>query len=272
MFSLPLHSNRRYPSVDQCIYCGQRQNLTEEHIIPLGLGGRWILPNGSCRDCAARTGSFEGVCLRTMLGPLRMYYDFPSRRKSERPKKLPLKVRLTPGADWSFIDVEQNIYPFLILFPNLNMPDELSGAVTENDRDAKVRQLWIRAASFRDGIIPHLNRLAAFLNVAEIEPTAQFVAPPFFRMLAKIAHAFASAELGQGSFAPFLLPMIVEADTSNCVQFVGGIPTTEAAGNELHELSLVSGEESSARVVVARIRLLSVLETPTYFVVTGRRL
>ncbi|EIG58999.1 hypothetical protein Bra1253DRAFT_03719 [Bradyrhizobium sp. WSM1253] len=77
--------------------------------------------------------------LRAMLGPLRMYYSMPSRRKKQRPEKLPLKVKLTPDADFSFIEVAQEIYPFLILFPNLAMPDELTGNVTEGERGAKVK-------------------------------------------------------------------------------------------------------------------------------------
>jgi hypothetical protein len=52
-----------------------------------------------------------------MFGPLRMYYDMPTRRRDKRPEKIPLKVQLTPDADWSFIDVDQEIYPFLVLAP-----------------------------------------------------------------------------------------------------------------------------------------------------------
>jgi hypothetical protein len=271
MFHLPNQPNRRYPAVECCIYCGRRGDLTDEHIIPLGLGGRWVLPGGSCRSCAAITGAFEGVCLRTMLGPLRLYYDLPSRRKSKRPETLPLKVRLTPNSEWTFIKVDQEIYPFLILFPNLNLPDELSGKTTAGERGAKVKTLWIRAASFRDGIMPHLERLAVHLRVAAIEPQAQFVAPPFFRMLAKIAYAFATAELGLGAFTPFLLPIIVEAETSNSVQFIGGTPTAEQAGRGLHELSLIRDLGIDRGVVAVRIRLLSPLETPTYFIAVGRQ-
>lgn len=209
--------------------------------------------------------------LRTMLGPLRMYYSMPSRRKKQRSEKRPLKVKLTPDADFSFIEVAQDIYPFLILFPNLAMPDELTGDVTEGERGAKVKTLWIRAASFRNGIMPHLEKLARHLGVAYVEPQAHFIAPPFFRMLAKIAHAFAVAEMGVGGFQPFLLPIILKEETSNSVQYIGGIPGTEPAGAGLHELALIPDQGPSQNVVAVRIRLLALLETPTYFVAVGRR-
>ncbi len=201
-----------------------------------------------------------------------MYFDLPTRRPKRRPKKLPLKVKLIPDAEWSFIDVDQEVYPFLVLFPVLQMPDELSGLTTNGERGAAVKCLWIRGASFRDGIVPHLQALAAELKVAAIEPTATFRAPEFFRMLAKIAHAFAVAEMGLDSFRPFLTPMIRDAETSNSVQYIGGLPDSEPAAAGLHEVSFGSRPYHHPDTVAVRIRLLAALETPTYYVAVGRRL
>jgi hypothetical protein len=269
MFSLPIHPKKIFAAVNSCIYCGDKKALSDEHIVPLGLGGRWVLPKSSCAECSEKTSAFERTCQRTMFGPLRMYYNLPTRRRKKRPKKLPLKVKLTPDAEWSLIDVDREVCPFLVLFPLLQMPDELSGRTTSGERGAVVQHLWIRAASFRDRIIPHLDALAAELNVAAIEPTATVSAPEFFRMLAKIAHAFAVAEMGLGSFAPFLTSMICDADTSNSVQYIGGLPHAVPAAVGLHDLSFGSCDRPD--IVAVRIRLLAVLETPTYFVAVGRR-
>lgn len=201
-----------------------------------------------------------------------MYYDLPTRRPKERPTKLPLKVKLSAHSDWSFIDVDQDVYPFLILFPYLPMPDELSGYTTVGERGAATRKLWIRGASFRHGIYTHVERLAAKLKVAAIEPTGTFRGPEFFRMLAKIAHAFTVAETGQASFSPFLAPIIYGSDISNCVQYIGGLQFTEPATTPLHELSFSSHTCNRPGIVAVRIRLLAPLETPTYYVAVGRRL
>lgn len=230
-----------------------------------------MFPKSSCVDCAKKTGAAERTCQRTIFGPLRMYYDLPTRRRNKRPKMLPLKVKLTRDAEWSFIKVDQEVYPFLILFPFIRMPDELSGYMTSGERGAAVRQFWIRGASFRNGIMPHLDALAAELNVAEIEPTATFSVPEFFRMLAKIAHAYAVAEKGIGSFSPFLIPMICDADTSNSVQYIGGLQYAEPMTAKLHELSFDSHSCDRPDIVAVRIRLLAALETPTYFVAVGRQ-
>ena len=88
-------------------------------------------------------------------------------------------------------------------------------------------------------------------------------------MLAKIAHAFAVAEKGLGSFVPFLTPIICNADTSNSVQYIGGLPQVGPAAAGLHELSFASCD--CPEIVAVRIRLLAPLETPTYYVAVGRR-
>lgn len=268
---LPAHPRKQYPASGACIYCGASGRLTDEHIIPYGLGGRWVLPDAACTECARITGMFERTCLRTMFGPLRMHFDLPTRRRTARPKALPLKVKIKPDDDWSYIDVEREAYPFLVLFPQYQLPDEISGSTTTGRRDSATNSSWIRAASFRDGLFPHLEYLCQRLGVASVMPTAKCLTTPFCLMVAKIAHAFAIAELGN-SFQPFLSEMILRADTSNCKQYVGGLPQAEPASASLHELSFDFGSERCARrgVIVVRIRLLASLETPTYYVAAGR--
>ncbi len=102
---LPEHPNRTYARVGHCIYCGKADDLHDEHIIAYSLGGRWLLPAASCRDCGKKTSAFEGVCARTMFGPMRMLFNVQTRRKRERPDKLPLRIKQATGGPWSTIDV-----------------------------------------------------------------------------------------------------------------------------------------------------------------------
>jgi hypothetical protein len=201
-----------------------------------------------------------------------MYYDFPSRRRKLRPKTLPLKVKYRSSETaWTSIEVDQDVYPFLLLFPHYLMPDELSGFVTVPPRDSATSKLWIRGASFRYGLTSHLEELAAKLNVAQILPTATMEAHQFCLMLAKIAHAYAVAELGLGSFSPFLSQIITSADLSNRAQYIGGLADSEPKSNGLHELSIDSHTCARPNIVAVRLRLLASLEAPTYFLAVGRR-
>src|SRR5262249_16290490 len=150
------------------------------------------------------------------------------------------------------------------------VPDELSGYTTLGTRHATAKNIWIRGASFRQGIVPYVQALAAELGVAEIEPTGTARVPEFSQMLAKIAHSFAVAEMGMDGFCPFLQPMICETDTSNSVQYIGGLQRVEPAQPRLHDLSFSTHTCGRPDVVGVRIRLLAPLGTPTYFVAVGR--
>lgn len=110
-----------YPKVDRCIYCGvDNFELTDEHIIPLGLGGNWILPKSSCRECATITGRVEQFCLRQMLGNIRLRLNFPTRRRKDRPNELPVEFLRSDGTTGEVIVPVQEIplvnigYKFLL--------------------------------------------------------------------------------------------------------------------------------------------------------------
>lgn len=263
---LPNQPKKVYSPVGRCIYCDSTDNLTVEHIIPFGLGGRLELPEASCHRCSRITGDFEHTCLRTMYGPLRLLYDLPSRRKKSRPPKLPLKVKQTAENDWTYIDVEQERYPFLILFPQLSMPNMLTGQ--KERHGAKAKTFWIRGASpgyvFKD----LLQQLTVQLNVHTIMPEAKAEVDRFCQMLSKIAYSFAVGELGIEAFTPFMIPHILRRELDDTDDYIGCWSETEKATENLHEVSIVELIDRS--LVVVRIRLLAKLETPTYIVVAGR--
>ncbi|MBN1804659.1 MAG: hypothetical protein JW837_05370 [Sedimentisphaerales bacterium] len=263
---LPNQPKKVYPPVGRCIYCNNTDDLTVEHIIPFGLGGRLELPESSCHRCCKITSDFEHTCLRTMYGPLRLLYDLPSRRKKFRPPKLPLKVKQTAEDDWTYIDVEQERYPFLILFPQLSMPNMLTNETVCHG--AKAKTFWIRGASPSYVFKDLLQQLTIQLNVHTIMPEAKVEVDKFCQMLAKIAYSFAIGELGVETFTPFMIPHILHKEQGDVDNYIGCWPETEKATKNLHEISIVEMDDKN--LVVVRIRLLAKLETPIYIVVTGK--
>jgi hypothetical protein len=131
--------------------------------------------------------------------------------------------------------------------------------------------MWVRGASFRDGVVPHLESLAAQLRVAEMMPLGELRVVEFVRMLAKIAHGYAVAEMGIDSFDPFLIPIIRDGDTSNTIQYIGGMEREEPPSAVLHQIALGNWSGPLQGLVTVRLRLLAVLGTPTYWIVVGRR-
>lgn len=91
-------NNCKYSNANLCIYCGATENLEDEHIIPYGLGGRWVLPKASCSRCAKITGKFENNCLKKMYGSTRQLLGIPS-RKEEIPKTVFVEQKSKYGVD-----------------------------------------------------------------------------------------------------------------------------------------------------------------------------
>lgn len=247
----------------ECIYCRSKDRLGKEHIIPYSAGGRWVLPDASCKSCAAVTGAFEGEFSRTILGPLRMLYNLPTRRPKDRPKHLPLKVKYPTSTDWEVAYVDRSICPFLVGLPLYPMPDALTGTATQGDRTAATSEIWIRGAGFWTDRESHLQMLCEVLGASEVMPDATVNTEPFCLTVAKIAHSFAVAELGLGAFDPFLTDMIRRRDLSNRAEFIGGGRGNEPPSAHLHELAFAPAVSTNPEIVSVRIRLLGILGTPT---------
>jgi hypothetical protein len=200
-----------------------------------------------------------------MYGPLRLLYDLPSRRKKLRPNYLPLKVQRKPGDEWTYIDVEQEKYPFLILFPFFVPPKILTEDMTLHG--ATSRRFWIRGASpsyiFKD----LLQRLTEELKVHSVMPEAKAEVSKFCQMLAKVSYSFAVGELGIDAFNPFLVHFILQNDLHDSDNYIGSLEDAEPPTQKLHEISIE--EKNERNLVIVRIRLLAKLGTPTYYAVVG---
>ena len=92
-----------------------------------------------------------------------------------------------------------------------------------------------------------------------------------FRMLGKIGHSLAVAELGLERFKPLLRNMILDG-ASEAFNHIGGEPEIEPPSPSLHELGLGYQRANGTDYVVARIRLFARHGGPTYYVVVGESL
>ncbi len=107
--------------VNRCIYCGADDcRLTDEHIVPFGLGGTAVLKKASCIPCGVITGKFEGVVQRGIFGDYRILRDMPTRNKKERPKTKVISVVDATGR--KAFDLAPNFYPALSSLRLLIMP------------------------------------------------------------------------------------------------------------------------------------------------------
>lgn len=250
----------RYAPVGSCIYCGSQNCLSEEHIVGEGLAGSLVLPQASCPECATATCRIEGSVLRTLLLAPRRHLGIKVKKRKRNEPTIPLTA-IVDGKDVE-IRLPLDEYPTLLFMMIMNAPGIAAGRPlgAPGIHGAWARQIWT------SGTMPPPN-------------TPQFASPPFdsvrfCQMLAKIAHAFAAAEIGPSNFNPLLLDFILRPFSRldqfpECYHLVGGSPVEFAASDALHVLGIEIADINGQPHVVVGIRLFANLAAPVYVVVVG---
>lgn len=252
------HGHTRIASRGACIYCGARGVvLTDEHVIPLSLGGQHILEGASCRSCADITTRFERDVARDMWGDARNSYNVQSRRKKERKTHI---VLANPADPARRVKVPYAEYPAPMVFYKMGSAGLLEGLPDTAD----VSTAWQMVAVTDDA------KAKAFQQKFGVPLTGKFRHMPesFARLLAKIGYCNLLAMLDPGDFRPICLPYIT-GERRNPSYVVGG--TFEIAEPETvgYRLSTVGFGSPERMMLVAEIRLFANVSAPTYHVVVG---
>jgi len=248
-----------YGKVGFCIYCGRTDDLRTEHIVPFGLGGNLELPKASCRGCEDITKKFEEQCLRRMYGTFRAKLGIRTRRPRERPTHAVAGIYTNRVSSETSLPLSEQ--PLCLQMFGFYPPDILLG-VEPRDRDLPFG-LW---SCMRDS--GELGGLLAKYGPGNYGFGTELHPMFFARMLAKIAYAFAIAELGSG-FSPTLLDTIKNVSPPHAAYYVGGSLTSEPSSSHKHELSITRESHLGRRLINIRIRLFSDLGSPVYYCIAG---
>jgi hypothetical protein len=188
---------KTYPPVGRCVYCRSTDGpLSREHIIARGLGGRLVLPEASCETCREITSKIERTCLRAILGNVRVHLAYPTGHPKERPQELRLEAIVAGKVEVQYRPVNEHPAAiFLFAFDDARI---LRGHHAEFGEF--IASPWIRYVN----VDPERERR---LGVDGMR--VGFHPAPFARMLAKIAHCYAVAELGLDGLNPLLPDLIV---------------------------------------------------------------
>jgi hypothetical protein len=171
--------------------------LTLEHIIPRGLKGYYKLPDGSCRCCADIIKRFEQRALREVLGNARIHSGMGWGHLKEQPTHRSVKVKTAEGFETRSVTIED--HPFVMAMADVPPPGIL-WSETKVDRYERVRVVFHRLQGDTNERIARIGKNRG-MRLEEV-----ITSPDFWRLLAKIGHAFASALIAEiGPFEPFLL-------------------------------------------------------------------
>jgi hypothetical protein len=152
-------------------------------------------------------------------------------------------------------------YPPTLLLVTFDTPHLLSGIVFGDP----VSGAWMHF--FKD--VAEL--LATKYRLNEFATTSLNV-HALCRTLAKIAHAYAVAEMGIDGFVHLLPHLIVGSYDEWATYYIGNLSHAAPPGANLHEIAIEPPTAETWRYVVVRIRLFASVGAPIYRVVAGERL
>ncbi len=260
----------KYDPVKLCVYCCATDYSTKpnvrtsplglEHIIAEGIGGTIELPEASCQTCEDATGRLvEGQVLGNTLKALRVHLNLKKPGSGRHPETLPISANVD-GVD-RVIEIPTGDYPIIfnmLVYP----PPDVVNVNTEPGR--LVVGMKLAHLKFDQMELYRKHRISGFSS-------AIWDNQMLTRMLAKIAHSFAVAELGLDKFKPLLVSLITRGDISR-MNLVGGddaLNDGQRPSVALHELALGYQRINGTVYVVARIRLFASSGGPFYSVVVG---
>jgi HNH endonuclease len=261
-----------YSSPGCCIYCGAEDNLRDEHIIPSAIGGRLKFQKASCHECEQKTHPFEGRIVNGFYGDARAFLGMKRGHRRKWPDKFsvyidpspkPNLLTITRGSDtknFDPVEIDLKDHPGVIVCPIFSPAGMFSS-----------EKPWFKVAiAGADQFKERIAKLGGSVLIGGQRPSLDDVA----RFYAKIAHSFAMAHFGIGSFIPLLTPGIRgEGNLQELWQYVGGqlpdIPLDDT-GDHLHMLMPIECKlQSGQRLLLVRISLFAADKLPAYDIVVG---
>lgn len=256
-----------YPPVRRCIYCGETKlpasegRFTDEHVIPLALGGNLVLQEASCKRCAKIINrEIETPVLDHEWGNLRAKRDFPTRNKQRRKRKklAAISVTTTDGSPLSIPLAEHSTPTVMYKFGEARILSGLGPGIddlrwtptiiTSHDEEVEMQRRF-----------PKWDKL----HRLKMQPY------PFARLLAKIAHSYVVAEYGI-AFTPFVLDIILGRSTDYFLTVGGSWDIQPAVPGGDHVINISMRVMKPAYILIlGEIRLFSQIESPSYHVVVG---
>ena len=264
-------TGEKHAEIGHCIYCGSGSgSITDEHIIPFALlpkGGDWSLPRASCGPCAIITSAFEGRCISAMFDKLRVHLNLKQRKRTGRKKRtpadiIPVKAAINDdGSVFETISVRIADFPMVGLGIRWPLPGILRG---EAPSELLVGEQVTRE---REGDIKKFARPGRGMHIGKLTPHDLAL------MLAKIAHAYAVAKVGEAAFKPFL-PDLIRGKYNKYAYLIGGdaLSPLEEQPTVVHHVHPGEVTVNGVTYLVVSIRLFAFMGLPRYLVVVGETL
>lgn len=244
-----------------CIYCGSKDDLSKEHVIPECLGGTLVLKGASCGDCRDITSALELKVGRQMYWPLRLKLAIPGKKKHKKKRPTHWPILIGDDDDLEQAEIEIGKVPTSYVTMDFAPPGFYSKA-PKSDTNPEMK-LAMNADP------EELRALAVELGMSKIEIEHTLEWAPFMRVIAKICHSYAISKLGMDGIE-FYLPDLIVGKSGHLAYYVGGVSDEASKLDEKTELSVSLVYIDGSPHIVACTTIFGGGRFPTYEAVVGR--
>lgn len=246
-------------NIGKCIYCGSKEDLTDEHVIPFGLNPRgvdnmFVLENASCKRCSNITSKFEYVQRYSLEVP-RSFFNLKSRRNDLTNE---FSIDIDNNGETKNTNIPIREFPTLVL-PIYDLPSYMDNR-TDNT-------LLVRGTvAYHIGGMS-LEDLGKKYNTKKITFASRWRSHDFPRMLAKIAYGYSVANHGIDNIKEvYVLPAIL-GNKDDIGRWVGCPKENLITEKDLH---IIKGYILDKEIMI-RIKLFALYDMiPEYIVIVGR--
>ena len=249
--------------VGQCIYCGSKDNLHDEHCIPESLNGLMILDKASCQACGRITSRFEGDYARQSLLEVRTVWNMKSKRsKKKRPTEFPIRFT-TNGQDRTInVPVEES-FP---LIPMLEVGP--AGVYPHRPHKLGLRHGQYQIDPFKIRETKHLQELAKNYGADSASVDFNINVIGFLRMIAKIAYCISVWRFGLKNIGEAYVVPAILGTRNDIWQWVGSDGEQEVYKHTKKMLSDhdVNGWFDFSGIIHARVKLLNYIQERNEYV------
>jgi hypothetical protein len=264
-----------FKRVGRCIYCGtsehelspEQESLTDEHIIPLGLGGNMILPAASCKACQVIINrDVEQPLQRGISGmftPARANIGLHGRKRDKNGRTVP---------ELSIIVENQFGFRRTIHAKGTDVPFALAGFISGPPEYFAIRPTR-RIETWFSVDHAHLMRLGVRAG-EKVHGLGYFDSLLHSRLVAKIGLALTYAVFPYDRVKPWVRDLILGRDELS-FRFVGSQPSSNRTNN-LHRLSVSQLPfmppplpPGSDKIIAASITLFHSYGAPEYLILVG---
>lgn len=253
--------------IDKCIYCGG-EGQTDEHIIPLALGGKIALQKASCEKCREITSRYERNPLNENWSGARAVLDYPSRRRDFDKETFPLDVTLKSG-ERTTLNLKRSETVGFAPFLEYPLPVFFSG-------DKKYKSGITLFAHRLIGFGSEITELVSKYSIKDIHYQVKHKSQNFELMVARIAYCAAVGRWGLDALGEkFVLPAILGQKDDigywlGCDLEAKILPRIgKINAPNVIKLAQWRKNDKEPTYIVAQIKFFAASDAPEYIVVVG---